>query len=878
MAQRSPDPRPPGPPRLVTEADTLEAATRASGANPSPPIPASRPPSSSSASLDGGRFAPGTIVGARYRVIGLLGRGGMGEVYRAEDLRLGEQVALKFLPEKLVEDGAALARFHREVRTARLITHRNVVRVHDLGEIEGQPYLSMEYVDGEDLASLLRRIGRLPPDKALELARQLCAGLAAAHDRDVLHRDLKPGNVLVDGQGRAKITDFGLAALASELESPELAGTPAYMAPEQLGEGRVSYASDLYSLGLVFYEMFTGRRPFAGDERQQVSDRLHKSDPPRMSNVVSGLDPQLDEVVQRCLRLEPERRPKSAIDVAAALPGGDPLAAALAAGETPSPEMVAGAREAGTLSRRVALAVLGLFVAGLASTLIGVNSTSAVRLADPLPPQVLSHQAQTVLDLTGQRADHRVWDFTYTKGGIHRLRSERHDLQGWRDVAAARPGLMEFWYRESVEPIQPKTRFTWRTMRDDPPATTPGSALVELDGAGRLQSLLVVPTSDAIAPSAPTSNEPDWTPYFTAAGLSIADFTPAVTERAPPIHADRVASWTGRYPGQPNPPVRIDAAARDGRVVFWRASPVVQGESEAVFDELPAIAFVAFALMWIGAGFLAHRHFKSGSGDRRGALRLGAFAATAAFVGPLLLAHHTAAREEFFLVFAALAQGTMIGAIAWLLYMGLEPYARRTAPRWFVSWTRLLEGRWQDPMVGRDLLCGMTAAAALNGILAVGTRVLLQRSPMSLDWAYPHGMAPLRGALATLANVLHPATLLVSFGVMAVLVASRALIKNERVAIAVAAFGVAGFDLLVNGPDPGGVLTVTILIVVAVRWGLLGLVALTFFVLNTKLVPVSADPSAWWAASSWLGWGATLAVAIYGYRTAVARPKALARA
>ena len=249
----------------------------------------------------------------------------MGEVYRAEDLRLGEQVALKFLPEKLVEDGAALARFHREVRTARLITHRNVVRVHDLGEVDGQPFLSMEYVDGEDLASLLRRIGRLPADKALELARQLCAGLGAAHERGILHRDLKPGNVLVDGQGRAKITDFGLAALASDLEAPELAGTPAYMAPEQLGEGHVSYASDIYSLGLVLYEMFTGRSPFGGNDSRQVLERLHQSDPPRMSTHVQGLDPQLEEVVLRCLRLEPERRPHSALDVAASLPGGDPL-------------------------------------------------------------------------------------------------------------------------------------------------------------------------------------------------------------------------------------------------------------------------------------------------------------------------------------------------------------------------------------------------------------------------------------------------------------------------------------------------------------------------------------------------------------------------
>ena len=454
MTQRSS-----GPPRLVNEAETLAAARPAAGAAPpSPPANISRPPSSSSASLDGGRFAPGTIVDARYRVIGLLGRGGMGEVYRAEDLRLGEQVALKFLPEKLVEDGAALARFHREVRTARLITHRNVVRVHDLGEVDGQPFLSMEYVDGEDLASLLRRIGRLPADKALELARQLCAGLGAAHERGILHRDLKPGNVLVDGQGRAKITDFGLAALASDLEAPELAGTPAYMAPEQLGEGRVSYASDIYSLGLVLYEMFTGRSPFAGNDSRQVLERLHQSDPPRMSTHVQGLDPQLEEVVLRCLRLEPERRPQSAIDVAASLPGGDPLAAALAAGETPSPEMVARARDAGTLSRPVAVGLLGLFVAGTAAVLIATGSSSAVRIADPLPPQVLAHQARSVLQLTGFEGDDHAWDYGYTELAFEEfLNHRRHDLEGWRAIAAARPGFMEYLVPRVGELARPPT-------------------------------------------------------------------------------------------------------------------------------------------------------------------------------------------------------------------------------------------------------------------------------------------------------------------------------------------------------------------------------------------------------------------------------------
>src|ERR1019366_2740049 len=161
---------------------------------PTETIAASRrkPPSSSGASSDKALFPAGTTLGERYRVLGLLGRGGMGEVYRAVDLKLNQPVALKFLPAATAYHPRLLERFHGEVRTARQVSHPNVCRVYDLGEIEGSPYISMEYVDGEDLGSLLRRIGRLPGDKAIEIARKLCAGLAAAHAKGVLHRDLKP--------------------------------------------------------------------------------------------------------------------------------------------------------------------------------------------------------------------------------------------------------------------------------------------------------------------------------------------------------------------------------------------------------------------------------------------------------------------------------------------------------------------------------------------------------------------------------------------------------------------------------------------------------------------------------------------------------------
>ncbi len=175
-----------------------------------------KPPSSSSTSSEDGRFPSGTLLSERYRLISIIGRGGMGEVYRASDLKLNQPVALKFLPPAVAAKSGLLERFHGKVRIARQVSHPNVCRVYDIGEAEGSAFISMEYVDGEDLGSLLRRIGHLPHDKAVEIARKLCAGLAAAHARGVLHRDLKPANIMIDRRGQVLIMDFGLAALADQ--------------------------------------------------------------------------------------------------------------------------------------------------------------------------------------------------------------------------------------------------------------------------------------------------------------------------------------------------------------------------------------------------------------------------------------------------------------------------------------------------------------------------------------------------------------------------------------------------------------------------------------------------------------------------------------
>jgi serine/threonine protein kinase len=199
-----------------------------------------------------GRFTAGEIVAARFRIVGLLGHGGMGEVYRADDLTLGHQVALKFLPREVDDRAELLDRLRGEVSVTRQISHPNVCRVYDIASAAGRHFLSMEYIDGEDLASLLRRIGRLPADKALDIGRQLCAGLAAAHDVGVIHRDLKPANVMLDGRGKVRIADFGLAVVARGSVAPvDRAGTPADMAPEQVEGAPLSVQSDLYALGLV---------------------------------------------------------------------------------------------------------------------------------------------------------------------------------------------------------------------------------------------------------------------------------------------------------------------------------------------------------------------------------------------------------------------------------------------------------------------------------------------------------------------------------------------------------------------------------------------------------------------------------------------------
>src|SRR5262245_51316374 len=351
----------------------------------------------------GGRFVTGEMLAGRYRIVSLLGKGGMGEVYKADDLKLKQTVALKFLPAAVALDGRMLARFHNEVRIARRVAHPNVCRVYDIGEAEGRHFLSMEFIDGEDLSALLKKVGRLPGDKAVEIARQLCAGLAAAHDDGVLHRDLKPANVMIDERGRPRITDFGLAVVSEELRGEDvMVGTPAYMAPEQLTGKEVTQRSDIYALGLVLYELFTGKRVFEAKSIQELISLHEKSTPPTPSSHVKDINPLVERVILRCLEKDPKARPASAVQVALALPGGDPLQAALAMGETPSPEMVAAAGANTGLRPAAAVACLLAIIIGLVTVVYFRSKTRLINVTPfEHPPEVLSGMAREIIGRLG---------------------------------------------------------------------------------------------------------------------------------------------------------------------------------------------------------------------------------------------------------------------------------------------------------------------------------------------------------------------------------------------------------------------------------------------------------------------------------------------
>jgi serine/threonine-protein kinase len=839
------------------------------------------------------RFLPGTVLAKRYRIIGLLGRGGMGEVYRADDLKLGQPVALKFLSRHLQRDSQRLDRLLNEVRLARQVSHPNVCRVYDVGEAEGQHFLTMEHVDGENLASLLRRIGRLPGDKGVEVARQLCAGLAAVHDQGILHRDLKPANVMIDGRGRARITDFGLASIADRIDPGDLlAGTPAYMAPEQLAGRECTVASDLYALGLVFHELFTGRSVFSARARGDIARQPVGSTPAGPSNLPTDLDPAVERVIDRCLEVDPLARPRSALAVGAALPGGDPLAAILAAGETPSPEMIAAMGAAQALpparSLLLGLTAFGIFVAGISlAGRFGIHG----QLPLDKPPEVLVDRAQAIVKQLGytEPASARPADtalgYSFDADEYERIRAGR-DPERLRNPSGS---VVTFWYRQSPRTLQPESGA--RVSLWDPFPRTTGELVVSLRMDGSLETFVAVPRRFRSTTDSTTAI--DWALPFELAGLKLADHDTDEPRYQRFLQSRQIAAWVPRDTAVGH---RVEAGANEGRLSLFAildrktAERLAAGPGEVSSSDLDVIS-TALLIVLVVSAFIARVNMRRGRADVRSALRLGVFMAGVSVVSSTLVSSSLLNPE-------AVAEAIFTGVLSTLVYLAVEPHVRRIWPTMLVSWSRLM-GRSvtgaRDPLVGRAILAGVLVGASLLILEVIGLAITASRQgvPGFFDL---RGIQALPGQREAWSLALERVTWAVfeALSLTFLMVIARLVLRRPAPSAVLAAvlwFVPDIVSMLDSGRTPASLIVeaaflltiVTVLMLVLLRWGLVGAIATSLTMYLGALAPTS-DWSAWHAKpgivcslliAALVAYGCWAATSGHRYRAVLGGPRSL---
>jgi serine/threonine-protein kinase len=834
----------------------------------------SLPRISSTSSHDEGRFIAGTLLGGRYRIIGLLGRGGMGEVYRATDLTLGQSVALKFLPEEAAGNNRLLERFAGEVRVARQVSHPNVCRVYDLGEVDGAPFISMEYVDGEDLASLLPRIGRLPADKAMETARKICAGLAAAHDRGIIHRDLKPQNIMMNKRGDVVIMDFGLAAIADQLSGAEARnGTPAYMAPEQLKGAEVTARSDIYALGLVLYELFTGKRPYDAKTVPQLLSQQESAQLTSMTSLAADIDPAVERAIRRCLDPDPLKRPASALAVSAALPGGDPLAAALAAGETPSPELVAAAGKTEGMALKYSVPCLAL-------TLLCILTAPAIRQHGyafmhgslDFPPEVLASKARehaVALGYPQKPADSYI--SIVQRGRLISYLQKFPMPRNWDAWLEAEAPLMAE-YREALSPLDAEPY--GNVAEENPPLSEPGMVNEKIDGHGLLREFSAVPYDENPA-AAPIGEEA----FFRAAGvdqMALKEMTPKFLPRHA---ADRVAAWGGPHPKIPNTEIRVEIAWWKGRVTQAQVVSTWDWTAEPPSARQTAISqarqWLNIALLAAGVFFgilLARRNWRKDRVDKKGAARVAIAELLIVITIWIGQVHPLPGTETLGLLINSAGEWVFSAILLWTLYLALEPAVRAHWPHSIVTWNRVLAGRWKDAQVGSHILIGAAVGAGMWTTFELIRVVAGPKNNLSQGLSLWQLLST-RAWFGSYASVMDESLklgLIAFFGIFGL----RQLLKKDWLAALAAAllFTMMNGDIGSEGTGQGVLLATAIytslysgLLFVLLRVGLVSTISAVFFINGTNHICLGADWKAWWAPSGFATIFLLLALTCYAF-------------
>ena len=835
--------------------------------------------------LQAGKFVAGTVLANRYRIIGLLGKGGMGEVFKAEDIKLNQTVALKFLPDKLEKDSSALSRFHSEVRVARQVSHPNVCRVFDIGEIENRHFLSMEFIDGDDLSSLLRRIGRLPSDKAIEISRQLCFGLAAIHDAGILHRDLKPANVIIDSKGKARITDFGIAGVEAEIAGDELrVGTPAYMSPEQITGREVTPKSDIYSLGLLLYEIFTGKQTFQANSINDLLQKQQTTAPTNPSEVLKGMDPIVERTILQCLEKNPEERPKNALQIAMMLPGGNPLEAAIAAGETPSPEMVAAAPKKGALKPAVALACLASVVALFAFI---VFFSGKVKLHEWVPldksPEVLAERASQIINKLGyiDAPTHTLYGFSQHSRYLDYTTHEDASPNRFERIRMGQPLTIYFWHRTSPRYFVPNKNREVDYV--DPPNDVSGMTRVALDTRGRLVEFEAVPpqVEEKRAQNIPT----DWQALFAEGGLDIGNYKEIESQWTPPFYADERKAWEGAHVDHAEIPVRIEAAAVHGKPVYFNIiapwdKPLRQTERASPGTSGIILVSVFFSLL-LAALTVARYNLKAERGDRKGAFKLALFVFSVIALARLIDNHHVPELGgELYIFFQSVSLPLFIAALTWIFYIALEPFLRRRWSELLISWNRLMAGDFRDPLVGRDVLVGgllglcQTAAGYLTILVQQWSGVAV--APViggNTDEAFSGVGGIAVHFLHIFAEPIFGAIVLSFLLLLLLVVLRKKWLAASALWLLIVILGIdlesshhwiLWLDLL---------LTATIITLAAARFGLLALYSLFLFSVVSSTFPITSDFSSWYAGSTLFAFVVIMSLTIYGFYTSLAGQK-----